>query len=353
MSVSRISAAALFSSALLMGAAVAQEKSTIRVTQIVNDTAHYSTKWTAPFAKAVEQITDGAVSLQLFPVGVVAPPFEAYAAVSDGLVDAVHATPLYIVNENPANTFFAGHPGGMNPEMLMSWIYTGGGIELLREMRREMRGMHSIPLGVGPAEVWHSHTQITTAQDLKGLKFRTSGAWAEILTDYFEAAPMAVPGSEVYTLLERKGIDVAEWSTPSENVLVGLQNAAPYIIGPAPHSNAFMFELMVRAEVWDALPEDVQAKVEAAARLVTFDGYLSWVADDVKAIARLNESGTPILRMTSELNEAVKQAGYDWAYKKAAEEEEKGNSYMRRIADSYYEFMENWDKNSIYNYDDQ
>src|SRR3546814_11277400 len=100
----------------------------------------------------------------------------------------------------------------MPPEMLMHWLYNGGGQALLAEHRRATMKMHSMVVGIGPAEIWHAHKPIRTVEDLRGVKFRASGAWAAILNEKFGAAATTVAGSEVYNMLERHGVDAVEGS---------------------------------------------------------------------------------------------------------------------------------------------
>src|SRR5690606_11460336 len=113
-------------------------------------------------------------------------------------------------------------------------------------------------------------------EDLKGVRFRTAGAWATILNEYFGGAATTVPPSEVYTMLERNGVDVAEWSTPSENVIVGLENAAPYVVMPGVHAPSLSQELVISAAVWDGLDEKVQKKIEYACKLIAVESLMDW-----------------------------------------------------------------------------
>lgn len=301
-----------------------------------------------PFVNRLKEVTGDKFQLQVFPGGVIAPPLEGYKAVEDGLADCAQLTPLYIVNRDPVNSFYGGHPGGMPPEMMMHWLYKGGGQELLAEHRRATMKMHSIPVSIGPAEIWHSHVPITKSSDLKGLKFRASGAWAQILNEFFGAAATTVAGSEVYTMLERKGVDVVEWSGPAENLKTGLHNAAPYIITPGPHTNAFMFEFIMPAAKWDALPDDIKKQIHVAARAATLDTLITWTMDDIEAVKKMRESKAKIINSDPSLITDIREAGREWAKKRTAEQEAKGNPWMKRVSESYYNFYDSWLQNASY-----
>jgi len=328
--------------------AEAQQTTRWRVAHFAGETSMFYSLTILPFAQRVNQMTGGRFQLQPFPGGVIAPPLESYKAVEDGLADAGHLTPLYIVNRDPVNTFYGGHPGGMPPEMLMHWLYNGGGQELLTQHRRETMKMHSIIVSIGPAEIWHSHKVIKTAADLKGVKFRAAGAWAAILNETFGAAATTVAGSELYSMLERKGVDVVEWSGPGENLKMGLQNAAPYIVVPGPHTNAFAFEFIMPMAKWDALPDDIKKLVEAAAKLATLETLLAWTMEDVAALKKMRESKAQIIEVDQSLFKDIREAGRAWAMKRVAEQDAKGNPWMKRITESYYGFYDNWLANASY-----
>ena len=329
------------------GHAAAQQKLRWRTTTVVGETSMFY-QMAAPFVKRVTEMTNGAVEVQTFPAGVIAPALDGYKAVEDGLADAGHLTPLYVVNRDPVNAFYGGHPGGMPPEMLMHWLYNGGGQALLAEHRRATMKMHSMVVGIGPAEIWHAHKPIRTVEDLKGVKFRASGAWAAILNEKFGAAATTVAGSEVYNMLERRGVDAVEWSGPAENIKMGLQNIAPYIMVPGPHTNAFSFEFMLPVATWDALPAETKVQIEAAAKLATLEALLDWTMQDVKAMETMRNSKAEIIAVDPSLVTAIREAGREWANERAAERASKGDNWMKRVSESYYGFYDNWLKNASY-----
>ena len=342
-----------FGAVALVGASQASAAETWRMTTIAPETSAYYQLFSQSFADRAAQMTGGEIVIEAFPGGVLAPPTEAKQSVLDGIADAAHIPPSWFVNENPANTFGA-QPGGMGPETLMYWLYEGGGLELWREFRRENDGLATLVVGLGPTEILaHSHVPIRTADDLAGLKFRTSGAFANILAEYFDAAPTFVPGGEVYTMLERHGVDAAEWSTPAENEIFGLQDIAEFINIPGAHVNAWFFEVVVPTERWDALPAETQQQLEAAAKLATFDSYLNWGSADLAAMEGLRAGNNEIVELDPALVQAIRDAGRDWAERQSAEREAAGDPWMRRLTDSYYGFLDYWLANSAYRFVDR
>jgi TRAP-type mannitol/chloroaromatic compound transport system substrate-binding protein len=322
--------------------ALAQSPVRWRMTHFADETSMFYVQTAPRLVERVRQLTGGRVQIQPFPGGVISPPLESYKAVEDGLADAGLLTPLYLVGRDPVNSFYGGHPGGMPPEMLLHWLYEGGGADLLAQHRRATMNMHAIPVSMGPAEIWHSHRPLTKPEDLRGMRFRTSGAWALILNEYFGAAATTVPGAEVYLMLERRGVDAAEWSGPAENLNAGLHNAAPFITLPGTHLNAFTFELIMPARRWDPLPDDAKRLVEAAAKLATIECLMSLVVADMDAMRRIRQSRVQIVAAEPSLITAIHKAGRDWAMKRVAEQDARNNQWMRRITESYYSFYDRW-----------
>jgi TRAP-type mannitol/chloroaromatic compound transport system substrate-binding protein len=319
-----------------------------RMTTIAPETSAFYQLFAPPLVEHVKQLTDGRIEITPYPAGVIAPSFSAHDAVVDGTADAAQAPPIHLVSRDPVNAILGGAmPGGMGPDALMHWMYQGGGKELLAEQRREILGLHSIPAGMGGSELLgHCHKPIRTADDLKGVKFRTIGAFAEILEAFFGAAPTVVPGSEVYTMLERHAIDCAEWSGPAENTIAGLQETAKYIMYPGPQTNAFLMEFTVKKETWDALPADLQQKVEAAAMLASFETLLAFDARDIEAWEKLKQGDNEIVRLSDDLIAAFRDAGRQWAFEKAKEQAANGNPWMEEAAKSYFSFYDNWLENA-------
>ena len=87
-------------------AAAAQEVSW-RVPTSVPEGSPYYENFLVRFADNVELLTDGRVEIQPFGAGILVPALEVYAGVKDGITEAGHSTPSYLVNQNPENAIFS------------------------------------------------------------------------------------------------------------------------------------------------------------------------------------------------------------------------------------------------------
>ncbi|WP_272011233.1 TRAP transporter substrate-binding protein DctP [Roseovarius sp. ZX-A-9] len=338
-----------FAGALSLAAsgAVAQDV-TWRVPTSVPEGSPFYVNFLERFADNVDLLTDGAVEIQPFGAGILVPALQVYDGVRDGIVEAGHSTPCFSVNQNVMNAIFCGFPGGMGPDAHHTWMYKGGGKEHLEAMRAE-EGFKSLIVGIGSSEIMaHANKPIRSAEDLKGLKYRTSGPWAEVMRDYFGAVPTVVPPGEIYTLLERKGVDAIEWAPPSANLPEGFHEAAPYIISPGVHQPTFVWEVVMKLETWDALDDTIKAKLEAAAELTTHQSLIDFYDKDMKAMETFRASKAEVIEIDRAFQDELEAAGVDWISKQAEAEKAAGRPKMAEILAEYFTYEDRWAAQSGY-----
>ena len=338
-----------YAGALSLAASTAMAQDvTWRVPTSVPEGSPFYVNFLERFADNTEMLTDGAVEIQPFGAGILVPALQVYDGVRDGITEGGHSTPSYLVNQNPINAIFSGFPGGMGPEAYVTWIYEGGGKELLQEIRSE-EGFKSLIVGIGASEIMaHANKPIRNAEDLKGLKYRTSGPWAEVMKDYFGAVPTVVPPGEIYTLLERKGVDAIEWATPSANLPEGFHEAAPYIITPGVHQPTFLWEVVVKQETWDALDDALKPKLEAAAELTTLQSLMNFYDGDMKAMETFRASKAEVIELDAAFQDELEAAGVDWIKKKAEAEKAEGRPRMSEMLAEYLAYEDRWAAQSGY-----
>jgi len=334
---------------LLVQASIASAADfTWRVPTSVPEGSPFYVNFLERFAKHAAELTDGKVEIQPFGAGVIVPALQVYDAVQNGVVEAGHSTPSYLVNQDPINGIFAGFPGGMGPQAYITWIYEGGGKEKLQALRAQS-GLKSLIVGIGATEIMaHSNTPIRTTADLKGMKFRTSGPWAAVMRDYFGAVPTVVPPGETYTLLQRKGVDAVEWATPSSNQPEGFHQAAKYIVIPGVHQPTFLWEVVLKQATWDKVPAAVQQRLEMAAELTTRQSLTAFYEADLKAMAQYRQGKNEVISLAPEVVTELATAGRDWAQKTAQKQQAEGKPAMAELLQDYLQYQARWQAQSDY-----
>ena len=147
---------------------------------------------------------------------------------------------------------------------MLAFMHLGGGDELLRDLYAR-HGVHYIGGATTGKEAFVSKIPILTVDDFAGLKLRAPEGMAQDIFERIGAAPVNLPAAEVYTALERGVVDAADWSTYSMNHALGFHEIARYPIYPGIHSMPII-DFTVHPARWQALPEDIKAILEMAAR---------------------------------------------------------------------------------------
>lgn len=328
--------------------AAAQAKFQLKMTTTSPEGTVIFKLFPSEIARKIKIATDGAVDIRAYGSGVLAGVFEGYRAVKDGRTDLAFNYPAFEINENPTSAFISDIPGGMGPEAKMLWVMAGGGEELWRGYRHS-QGYHGLFCGALGSEVFaHSHKKVQSIADFKGFRYRTAGANTWVMRK-LGAAPSLVPGPEVFTLLERKGVDAAEYLDPFGNYALGFHKIAKYVILPGIHAPGGMYELLMLKSTWDKFPKSVQQKIEMVCDSVMIRGYAELNVNNAKSIASIAASETnEIVQLTPEAIDAVRKAGREWAEMKVKEEKAKGNPWMEKMAESFYAFQDSWSKNASY-----
>jgi TRAP-type mannitol/chloroaromatic compound transport system substrate-binding protein len=322
---------------------------TLRAATIAPKTSIYNTAIAIPFAEYVAKLTDGKVKVEVHEGGVLAPIFKIFEAVEDGRADIAIGPASFLGGKDPTNLIIGSFPTGLGVDSIIPWFYNAGGEKLLQEHRRATMKMHTMVLGAGPSEVFaHSHKPIRTVEDLKGMKFRTLGNWAAILKDGFGAAPVVVPGSELYSMLEKKAIDAMEYSMPSENKALGFQEIAKYVIMPGIHAGSWTFEAAMQGDKWDKIPKDLQDKIHLAAKIVTFESLNSIIMQDFAALDALLGGKNEVIILDGTFKRKAKEAARKWAVDASAKAKAEGNPWPERVSKSIFDFQDRWEKYSPY-----
>ncbi|MDJ0947710.1 MAG: hypothetical protein QNJ94_02185 [Alphaproteobacteria bacterium] len=342
--------ALLLAFALMISAGTVQaETIKWRIATFDRETGAYWNNFMVPYVELVKELTDGRMVLEPLPGGALGNIFKIYEQVDDGLVEMAMMPAAFLGTKDPFNAIAMTMPTGLGVDSIVAWLYFGGGEELVKGHRAERMGMHAMILGAGPSEFFaHSHVPVTKVEDLENLKYRTLGNWAAIVKDKFAASPTTVPGPEIYGLLEKKGLDLTEYSTPGENFKLGLHEVAEYIIYPGIHAGAFAFEAVAKLEKWKELPPDIQQKMAIAARLVTYDGMNRFIMGDLAAMEKLAKGKNKFIKLSPEFQAKAQVAARDWARAASEKAAKDGNPWSLKAFESITAFQDNWRRNSKY-----
>ena len=246
------------------------------------------------FCKRIKVLTNGRLEIEPFPNGAIVPANEGLTALQSNVLQVLHTWPGYFSGRNPAfaalcDFIFAYE----QPWELDAFLHYRGGLELLRELYKPF-GAYTVGVMAWGVESWPSKKPIRNMEDFKGLKIREpQGMEAEFMAKA-GASVVVLPGTEIFSALDKGVIDATNWATASINNQTGFNQVAPYFTYPGFHSMP-VGDFTVRQADWDKLPEDIKQILTSACREWAWDTIEKVALDDLKVVGEAKAKGlTPI-----------------------------------------------------------
>lgn len=290
------------------------------------------------FANDVKKMTGGALNIHTFAAGELIPAMQTFDAVSQGTVQMGHGAAYYWIGKIPSAAFFTSVPFGMNAQGMNAWLYSGGGLDLWREIYAE-HNLIPFPMGNTGVQMggWF-RKEIARVEDLKGLKMRIPGFGGKVMAKA-GVNPVLLAGGEIYTALERGTIDATEWVGPYHDERLGLYRAAKHYYYPGWHEPGPTLELTVNRKAWEELPAEIQLIVETAAMASNLWMLSEFEAKNLDALhTLLNKYKVQISQFPEDVIKQLKLYTADVL----AEEAEK-DKLFRKVLDAYSAFHKNND----------
>ena len=189
--------------------------------------------------------------------------------VKGGQYEMGHSASYYWKGKDISTVFFTTVPFGMTASEQYAWFYYGDG-QKLQDKVFDKFDILSYPGGNTGVQMggWF-RKEITSVEDLKGLKMRIPGIAGEVFAKLGVAVTNIPPG-ELYTALDRGTIDALEWVGPSMDVKMGFHKIAPYYYTGWHEPGADMHYL-INKKAFSELSPEYQAILTTAIKAVTAD----------------------------------------------------------------------------------
>lgn len=287
-------------------------------------------------SEQVDSLTDGEVKLVFHVPGDLAPASTTLAKVGTGEVEAAWATAGQMAGRDSAFDLLTSIPFGPDSIEYMSWIFNGGGLTLSRELFASY-GIHNVPCMVFPPEGagWFSK-EIRSLDDLKGLRIRFFGLGGRVLSQ-LGAEVVQLSAGEIVDAIKSHRIEAAEYSLPSLDLTLGLQNVAKYYYFPGWHQPSTLFELYFNQTTWQRLTPKQRDTIETVCSAVMRDGIGQAEAMQMDALEQIKKSGITLRRWSPDL-----LLTFEATWNTVAKEEMAANPKFKEIYESYERFHENY-----------
>nr|WP_246413536.1 TRAP transporter substrate-binding protein [Rubricella aquisinus] len=239
------------------------------------------------WADSVNTLTNGRVSIEMLPVNSIVQHTETQDAVAAGIIDGHITDTSYFTGKDAAFGLIANPVGAWSsPYEMFAFLEYGGGNELMRDLLAPY-GLHFIGATTPGLEAFISKVPLTGVDDLAGLKMRAPEGLVQQVFAAAGAAPVNLPGSEVFTSLDKGVIDAADYTVFSTNHAQGMHDVATHPVYPGFHSMPLV-EVSMNKATWDSMPADIQAILEMSVRDFAHNMVGKLAARDTLAVAEAN-----------------------------------------------------------------
>ncbi|OPX41655.1 MAG: hypothetical protein DRG82_10975 [Deltaproteobacteria bacterium] len=251
------------------------------------------------FAKSADKRSHGRIKISVFADPELVPGEQLFEATKKGTLTMLHAVAAMWGGIVPVGEVEFGLPYAYNlpghpdvyksAEIIRNFFFKTGFVELLRKEYAK-QGLYWLDVhSYGPLFTM-STKKIRTCDDLKGLKIRVEGSWA----DYYNmlgAHGTYISGMDAYMGLKLGTIDASQWDV---SAITGLkwQEVAPYrLIGG--QNDVVPGHILMNLKVWNSLPPDLKDAMAGAAE--DYFHALNKVYDgELKKVDALVKSGKVI-----------------------------------------------------------
>ncbi len=298
------------------------------------------------YVERVDKMSGGRLKIDLLPAGAVVKAFQVQDACHKGVLDGAHTVTAYWYGKNKAASLFGTGPVyGANASQILAWIHYGGGKELYRELVQDILklnlvGFFCMPMPTQPLG-WFKN-QIKSADDMKGLKYRTVG----LATDIMQGMGLKVtqlPGGEIIPALERGVIEAFEFNNPTSDRQFGAHDVSRNYMMGSYHQAAEFFEVIFNKDKFNKLAPELQAILEYSAEAANTANYgfaMDSYSKDLQGLIhedKVNVHRTPEAVMKAQLaswDEVLKKLEGDAFFAKVVKSQK---DWSHRVA--FYDLM--------------
>lgn len=290
-------------------------------------------KW----VETVHAIAGDEIQIQFHPGGSLVPSFEVFDAVGQGDIQASGDWPGYWAGRHPAFSPLASHVSMFNALDTILWTQEWGGAELYDEVYGQHNMVYLVYGVTNNESGFRTNTPLVSLSDLDGMRLRLSGRDQGKVLERLGGEQVLLAGQEIYQALERGVIDGAEYSVPGVDFEAGFNEVSEYWSVPGWHQSQSTFGVMIHKPAWEALDEELRAKLEIAAER-TLLWSLAWSERrSNEGAQQFIDAGIEINRWSDEVLDEMQQLAIEVIIESACEDPLTAKIFHSQISylDSY------------------
>lgn len=260
------------------------------------------------FAQRVGELTSGRFRITAAPAGELTNPVGILDAVNSSEFSIGSTASYYYVEQSPVLAFATAVPFGLTMRQHVSWLYYGGGLQLLQQHFAENFNVIQFPAGNTGAQMggWFTN-EVNSLSDLEGLRMRIPGLGGQVM-QRLGVEVVSLGAGDITAALSAGEIDAAEFVGPYDDSRLGLQDSAGFYYYPGFWEPGASFDLMINLDAWNALPPLYQAAVRSAAFESVVRVTAEYDARNGQALNELVSSGTELREFPADILQAGEAA---------------------------------------------
>ena len=233
--------------------------------------------------------------MSVHAAGELMPAFEVLSAVQNGTIEMAHTAPYYFYALNQAFALGSAIPFGFNARQMNAWMLHGNGRRLMDDFYANYNIVSFAGGNTGTQMGGWYVKEIKDGSDFKGMKMRLGGGLVGEVMARMGAIPVDMPGGEIYSALQKRSIDAAEWVGPYDDQKLGFNKVAPFYYYPGWWEGGLELDFFVQRKAYDALSAENKAIVNAASSLAHADMLAKYDALNPNALKQLVIAKTKVL----------------------------------------------------------
>lgn len=252
-------------------------------------------------AKRISALSGGRIEVKLYAAGELVPGRGVFDAVSQGTAELYHAVPAYWGSKSKGILLFGSQPFGLRADEQVGWLTHGGGQALYDKMYARF-GLKPFLCGnSGPQWQGWFRNEIKSVDDLKGLKFRTTGLASEMCAK-IGMSVQAMGGRAMFQALQSGALDAGEFIGPWTDSALGYYQVAKHYYWPGVGEPSSAEECGVNLKAYEGLPLDLQQAVSLACESLYNPVWTEYTTKHALALQKLvSEQGVKVHQLPKDV----------------------------------------------------
>jgi TRAP-type C4-dicarboxylate transport system substrate-binding protein len=251
---------------------------------------HIQSQLAESWCREVEKRTDGRVKVQYFAGQTLTKANQTYDSVVNGIADVGMSAFAYTRGRFPvmgAVDMPMGYPNGAVATAVANQIFEGYAAKELGDTQVMYLHAH------GPGLLHTRKKAVRTLEDLKGLKIRSTGISAELITA-LGGSPVPMPMPESYQSLQ-KGVVDGSVHPLETNKGWKLAEVVDYVTMAKDVAYTTAFFVVMNKAKWNALDPKDQAALTALNREWSVKHGQAWDSSDAEGLKAFKENGKNVV----------------------------------------------------------